>query len=221
MEVKDLTPPRPLSSVWKLREGYAVRLFELGATNALARSRSGFAPLPHGFRSVSTSAPYARGYRARSEADFWIMTLSLLLDAAAINWCKVLGSRGEDTHQTQVIPKDRHEEVRMSLLCALGINAENWEAYQNSIVEFRDQIVAHHDLNATAAKYPNYDLAIAAVNHIFSTIRIFADPDSLGGVPSSLDRWSNIVSDNKAAIVKAAFRSSAELGPNIPERPLS
>mgnify|MGYP007049657653 CR=1 FL=1 len=152
---------------------------------------------------------------------FWIMTVNLLLDAAAINWCKVLGSRNEDTHWSQVIPKERHEEVRTSLLSALGINAENWEDYQNSIVEFRDQLVAHHDLNATAAKYPNYDLAFAAANHIFSTIRSFADPDSLSGVPSSLDRWSNTVAYNMTAIVKAAFRSSAELGSNIPERPLS
>ncbi|MCZ2078026.1 MAG: hypothetical protein LC130_23845 [Bryobacterales bacterium] len=55
---------------------------------------------------------------------FWIMTLNLLLDAAAIDWCKVFGSWDEHTHWTNVIPNERHEEVRADLLREALNNAQ-------------------------------------------------------------------------------------------------
>lgn len=147
---------------------------------------------------------------------FWIMSMNLLLDAAAIDWCKVFGSWDEDTHWTQVIPKERHDDVRADLLIAMGLGADDWDAYRKNIVRFRDQIVAHHDLNATVAKHPHYDLAFAAADFMFTEIRSLADPDSLGGIPSSLDSWSTTVAGNMSAIVKAAFGASAQLGSNVP-----
>lgn len=146
---------------------------------------------------------------------FWIMVVNLLLDAAAIDWCKVFGAWDEDTHWTKVIPKEWHEDVRANLLNTLGLSKDDWEAYRNSIVGFRDQIVAHHDLNATVAKYPHYDLAFAAADFMFTEIRRFSDPDSLGGIPTSLDRWSGTVAGNMSAIVRTAFGASAQLGSNV------
>lgn len=156
------------------------------------------------------------GIALEPKQTFWIMTINLLLDAAAIDWCKVFGSWDEDTHWTQVIPKERHDDVRAGLLNALGLSADDWEAYRNSIVGFRDQMVAHHDLNATVAKYPHYDLAFAAADFMFTVVRDLADPDSLGGIPSSLDRWSGTVASNMSPIVSAAFGASARLGSNVP-----
>lgn len=156
------------------------------------------------------------GIAFEPKQTFWIMTVNLLLDAAAIDWCKVFGSWDEGTHWTQVIPKERHEDVRAGLLSALGLSANDWDAYRNSIVGFRDQMVAHHDLNATVAKYPHYDLAFAAAEFMFNEIRNLADPDALGDIPSSLDRWSGTVAGNMAAIVRAAFGASAQFGTNVP-----
>ena len=63
---------------------------------------------------------------------FWIMTVNLLADAAAIEWCKVFGSWDEDTHWTRVLPKEKHDEVRTALLDELGITQSEWEAYHGS-----------------------------------------------------------------------------------------
>jgi hypothetical protein len=156
------------------------------------------------------------GIALEPKQTFWIMNVNLLLDAAAIDWCKVFGSWDEDTHWTKVIPKERHEQVRASLLNEVGFNAEGWEDYRVSIVRFRDQMVAHHDLNATVKKYPQYDVAFAAADFMFTAIRDLADPESLGGIPSSLDRWAGTVAGNMSAIVRAAFGASAQLGPNVP-----
>ena len=146
---------------------------------------------------------------------FWIMTVNLLADAAAVEWSKVFGSCNEDTHWTRALPKDRHDDVRDGLLKAIGISQAAWEDYRNSIVSYRNQMVSHHDLDATVAKYPHYDLAIVAATFMFDQLQNTADPHILGDIPHSLDRWSGTVAANMSAIVRKAFEASASLGSNV------
>jgi hypothetical protein len=147
---------------------------------------------------------------------FWIMTVNLLADAAAIEWCKVFGSWDEGTHWTRVLPKEEHDQVRAALLDELDMTQSEWETYHDGILRYRNELVAHHDLNASVAKYPHYDKAIVAANFMFNKLRDAADPDELGGIPTSLDRWSSDVADNMSAIVRKAFQGSATLGSNVP-----
>lgn len=147
---------------------------------------------------------------------FWIMTVNLLADTAALEWCKVFGSWDEDTHWTQAVPKDKHDGIRADLLKAIGLTQAEWEKYRDDIVSYRDQMVAHHDLGATVANYPRYDVALVAASFMFDQLRNVADRDSLGGIPTSLDRWSQTVAGNMSAIVKKAFQASASLGSNVP-----
>ena len=143
------------------------------------------------------------------------MTLNLLFDAAAVEWCKVFCSLSEGTHWKNVVPKDQHSDVRKRLLHEIGFTQGEWRAYHKTIVDFRNQMVAHHDLNATVTKYPDYDPALVASNFIFCELRSLADQDFLGGIPSSLDVWSRGVANNMTPIVKKAFEASAKLGPNF------
>ena len=147
---------------------------------------------------------------------FWIMTVNLLADAAAMEWCKVFGSWDDDTHWTRVIPKERHDEVRAALLNELGFSQSEWEACHDGILRYRNELVAHHDLAASVAKYPHYDKAIVAANFMFNQLRDAADPDELGGIPTSLDRRSSGVAENMSVIVRMAFQASASLGSNVP-----
>lgn len=147
---------------------------------------------------------------------FWIMTVPLLADAAALEWCKVFGSWDEDTHWTRVFPRERHDEVRAALLNELGFSQSQWEAYHDGILRYRNELVAHHDLTASVAKYPHYDKAIVAANFMFDQLRNVAEPDELGGIPTSLDRWSDGVANNMSVIVRKAFQASASLGSNVP-----
>ena len=146
---------------------------------------------------------------------FWIMTINLIADAAAIEWSKVFGSWDEDTHWTKVVPKDQHEVMRIALLKCINLNQSEWEAYRVSIVEYRNQLVAHHDLDAAVTKYPHYDKALEAAYFMFDQLRRFAEDEELGGIPSSLDGWSKTVAGNMSAIVRAAFTASATLGSNV------
>jgi hypothetical protein len=148
---------------------------------------------------------------------FWIMSINLLGDRAAIEWCKIFGSWNEDTHWTRTIPKARHDEIRDGLFNATSLNQEKWEAYRNNIIGYRDQMVVHHDLDTTVAKYPHYDSGLAAAFFMFDQLRNIADPSLRGGIPNSLDRWSRTVTKNMNSIVKKSFEASATLGSNLPK----
>lgn len=156
------------------------------------------------------------GIAVEPKQTFWIMTVNLLADAASLEWAKVFGSWDEHTHWTRAIPKRQHKEVRAALLRQLRLSQREWEAYRKEIVGYRNQIVAHHDLDATVATYPRYDKAIVAANFMFAQLRSATDPNDLGGIPTSLDRWSTTVAGNMSVIVRMAFQASATLGSNVP-----
>jgi hypothetical protein len=146
---------------------------------------------------------------------FWNMTMNLLLDVAALEWAKVFGSYSEDTHWTKVIPPEQHDETRAALLQHLALPAEEWKEQRDSILAYRDQFVSHHDVNATVEKLPQYDTAFKAACFMFDRIRTVADQDMLGGIPTSLDIWSNTVAGNMKVIVRKAHAASATLGSNV------
>lgn len=146
---------------------------------------------------------------------FWIMTINLLLDSATIEWSKVFGSRKDDTHWTKAIPDEMHNDIREGLLKELEMTQGDWESYRDEIIGYRDKMVAHHDLDSDIANFPKFDKALIAANYIFKHIRNYADQDFLGGIPLSLDTWSNTVCRNMQSIVKKAFEASASLGSNV------
>ncbi len=148
---------------------------------------------------------------------FWIMAVNLLMESAALEWSKVFGSREEDTHWTQAFPKEAQVPIRAELLRRLGMEQADWEQYRDSVVGYRNQIVAHHDLAASVAAYPRFDAALVAASFVFDQIRATADQEWLGGIPTSLERWARTVAGNMSAIVAKAFAASAELGTNVPK----
>ena len=158
-----------------------------------------------------------QGIALEPKQTFWIMTMNLLIESASIEWCKVFGSRDEQTHWTQSFPNEAHEELRAQLLAKLGLTLKEWEKYRDTIVGYRNQVVAHHDLNASVAAYPQFDSALMAADFMFAQFRGRADQDWLGGIPTSLDRWARRVSANMEPIVRRSFAASAELGSNVPD----
>ena len=148
---------------------------------------------------------------------FWIMTTNLLMESAALEWSKVFGSRDENTHWTHSFAAEEHERLREELRGCIGMDSDQWAVYRDSIVSYRNQLVAHHDLAASVVAYPKFDPALAAARFMFDQVRLVADQDWLGGIPTSLEDWARTVAGNMSAIVNKAFAASAELGPNVPE----
>jgi hypothetical protein len=151
----------------------------------------------------------------KPQQTFWNMTMNLLFDAAALEWAKVFGLYSEDTHWTKVLPSDQVEETRAALLRHLDLTPVQWDRERESIVAFRDQHVAHHDLDAALTNLPHYDTALKAAFFMFQRIRAVADQAWLGEIPTDLDRWSNTVAGNMSAIVRRAHEATATLGSNV------
>jgi hypothetical protein len=167
-----------------------------------------FAQAAHVRRMIETIAH-------EPKQTFWIMTINMLLQSAAIEWCKVFGSWEEQTHWKQSVPKEDHEAVKTAMLLALHLQPSEWETYRDTIVDYRNQMVAHHDLNASIAKYPQFDLALGAAEFMFDQLRARADQDWLGGIPTSLSRWATRLTSNMEPVVKASFDASAKLGSKV------
>jgi hypothetical protein len=149
------------------------------------------------------------------EQTFWNMTLNLLFDAAALEWAKVFGSRGDDTHWTKVLPADQHDATRAALLQHLGLTQAEWEGHRTAMLAYRDEQVAPHDTGTTIPNFPRYEVALKAACFMFDRVRATANQGQLGDIPVNLDRWSNTVAGNMKAIVRKAHAATATLGSNI------
>ena len=146
---------------------------------------------------------------------FWRYLMGLMTDNAAIEWSKVFGSRDADTHWSQALPKDQHDDARQGLLTVVKMKDEDWAKYRKSVVDYRNQMAAHHDLDANLEKYPHYDAALQAAYFIYGHLYGLLKAGEGGGLPESLERWSETVAKNMTPIIKHAFAGSAKLGSNM------
>lgn len=104
-----------------------------------------------------------------SRVDLWRAMQGASLDYGLIEWCKVFGNRSDDTHWTKLVPNDQHDAFRSGLLAAVGKNAEEWDAYHAEMKDYRDQLAAHHDLEARPTHYPTFDAALEAAFYYYGT----------------------------------------------------
>jgi hypothetical protein len=89
-----------------------------------------------------------------TRVDLWRVMQGASLDYGLIEWCKIFGNRSDDTHWTKLVPNDRHDAFREGLLASVGKSAEEWEEYHSAMKDYRDQLAAHHDLDAKPTHYP-------------------------------------------------------------------
>jgi len=102
-----------------------------------------------------------------TRVDLWRVMQGASLDYGLIEWCKIFGNRSDDTHWTKLVPNDRHDAFREGLLAAVGKSAEEWEEYHSAMKDYRDQLAAHHDLDAKPTHYPAFDPALEAAYYYY------------------------------------------------------
>ncbi|CAM2172280.1 Glutathione S-transferase [Paraburkholderia sacchari] len=104
-----------------------------------------------------------------TRVDFWRIMMGASLDFGLIEWCKIFGSRADETHWTNLVPKDRHEAFRDGLHKAVGKTADEWAAYHEEMKAYRDTLAAHIDLDANVTNYPSFDAGLAAAFYYYAT----------------------------------------------------
>ena len=153
--------------------------------------------------------------RALTEVDatphlnFWRLIHGNQLDSAVLEWCKVFGSDGEATHWKKIVPPARHDQFRDGLFRAVGVTAEEWDAYWKEMKAYRDNQVAHHIELNRVANYPVLDLALRSSCFYYSYL--IKELRSLGETkyPDDLQFYCGAFESQAREIAAAAVASTA------------
>ncbi len=99
---------------------------------------------------------------AEPQLNFWRIILGSQFDVAVLEWCKVFGAHGEETHWKKLVPAAEHSAYKAALLSELGCSNDQWTSYWEHMKSYRDSLVAHHIDGHQVATYPDLTLALAS-----------------------------------------------------------
>jgi len=102
-----------------------------------------------------------------TKIDLWRIMMGGALDLAVIDWCKIFGSREEDTHWTKLVPNTDHVVFREGLLRAIEMNEDQWSEYHGQVKGYRDEFAAHQDLAPSTKHFPKLDTALTAAYYYY------------------------------------------------------
>ena len=118
-------------------------------------------------------------------SDFWKTTSGNSYDICVLEWCKLLGEAKGEHHWSQIVSDKLAFEA--ALYPHLGIDAATFEQYRLAMRAYRDQFVAHLDLEPTA-DLPRLDNARASVwfYHAY-VVNKEIDAAGIGRLPKDLE----------------------------------
>ena len=98
-------------------------------------------------------------------SQFWEATASAHLGHATVEWCKVFGSYGEETHWNNRVTNDAGKQAikdfRRRIEAKTGLKKPEWQAYHQTMVELRGKVVAPCDLSEPfRGTTPVFDVAL-------------------------------------------------------------
>lgn len=95
--------------------------------------------------------------------NFWIILHSNCLDTATIEWCKLFGTSSGTVHWKRMVPATKQAEFENALLASIDKSADEWGAYRNSLLQYRDTSVAHLDaILKRSTNFPDFTIGIEA-----------------------------------------------------------
>lgn len=112
------------------------------------------------------NAALARSVKATQESPLmWRLMQGNALDAAVLNWCVLFGSdnsKNQPLHWKNLFEPDA---FRAGLHAALSVTPDEWAAYRKEVVDYRNELAAHRDLNPETVRYPILDTALEAAGY--------------------------------------------------------
>ncbi len=142
--------------------------------------------------------------------NFWRLIHGNQIDIAVLEWCKIFGSDGEETHWKNIVPATEHDQFRQNLLATLKITADQWTSYWQEMKKYRDNLVAHHIEASRVPSYPSLDIALQTsfiyYRYLISELRALGEMR----YPDDLQSYCAQFGDQVREIAKAAVASTAE-----------
>jgi hypothetical protein len=112
------------------------------------------------FRTLQSGRGRRLLERAHRNASFWRQINANFFDCAVLEWCKLLGDKGERHHWAQIVSaRDRFES---ELFECLKVDAEAFQGQVIAIRHYRNKFVGHLDSDAVM-NLPKLDMPKASV----------------------------------------------------------
>ena len=100
---------------------------------------------------------------SRPDSQFWLEVNGNFIDKCVLEWCKIFDDKKGHQHWTKVVKNC--DEFEAGLLCAVGVNSDEFKVFAGEMRQYRDKFVAHLD-NLPTMCIPKLDVAIASVRHL-------------------------------------------------------
>ena len=127
------------------------------------------------------------GKRHIRNSDFWKTTSGNSYDLCVLEWCKLFGEPSGEHHWSQAVSDKASFES--NLYTAIGTDVAGFETYRLAMRAYRDQFVAHLDLEQVA-NLPHLDMANASVWFYHAHVVKHEIPaDGLGRLPQDLKQY--------------------------------
>jgi hypothetical protein len=112
-------------------------------------------------------------------------------DTAINSWCILFGSDHADRQQIHWKNMFDNDPFRADLLRSLDMSQEAWGAYRKSLVDYRNELTAHRDLNPVSRHHPSFDAALRAANLFDEQLRVKIEKETgrKTAGPSLLDEF--------------------------------
>lgn len=96
---------------------------------------------------ISYKEIYSRREELMSGSKFWAQTCTAHVCEAVIIWCKLFGTRGDETHWKKFIQdKSEQEKFKGILWEKLNFSEDNWTDYVEAMRKLRGKCIAHTEL---------------------------------------------------------------------------
>lgn len=93
-------------------------------------------------------------------------------DTAINAWCILFGSDHADNQQIHWKNMFDNAPFRAGLRASLGMSQDQWVAYRQPLVDYRNELTAHRDLNPKTRVNPSFDTALLAANFYNEQLRV-------------------------------------------------
>jgi hypothetical protein len=125
----------------------------------------------------------SNGYQEHQlQNEFWTLTIDAHLFAATMNWCMVFGSDGCNPTHWKRLSKEQSKGLTQSfrdgLFQELDLDKAAWDKYRNSFKDFRDNFVAHRELNFSRP-VPYFDTALDVACYYDNWVRKIISPKKI------------------------------------------
>jgi hypothetical protein len=123
-------------------------------------------------RSFMDSVALSRAIQSLKEHPYsFTVAQRAAFDTAVISWCILFGS--DNAEQQQIHWKSMFEvdSFRGGLLKAVGMSLEDWRTYRQTVVDYRNELAAHRDLDPKTRFHPNFDTALLAADFYHERLR--------------------------------------------------